>query len=108
MTLAVKVALKPNTTNHPSTPSATFLSNRVYRRSNTLWMSACQMCGQDRYIQNIHLCNSFQTATATAANTHGTHDNCISAKTVHNPLHEGGLSVCCLYIGCSTSPRKSF
>ena len=32
--------------------------------------------GQDRYIRNTHLRNRFQTATAIAANTHGTHNNC--------------------------------
>ena len=36
--------------------------------------------GQDRYIRNTHLRNRFQSATATAANTHGTHNNRISAK----------------------------
>ena len=35
------------------------------------------MCGQDRYIMNTHLRNWFQTATATAANTHGLHNNVI-------------------------------
>ena len=31
--------------------------------------------GQDRYIMNMHLYNRFQTATATAANTPGLHNN---------------------------------
>jgi hypothetical protein len=35
---------------------------------------------QDRYIRNTHLCNRFQTATATAVNTPGTHINHITAK----------------------------
>ena len=37
--------------------------------------------GQDRYIMNTHLCNLFQTATATAANTPGLYNNQISAQT---------------------------
>ena len=45
---------------------------------------------QDCYVLNTRLCNRFQTATASAANTHGIHDNGISAKTVPNCLHEGG------------------
>ena len=48
--------------------------------------------GQDRYIRNTHLRNRFQTATTTAANTHGTHNNHISAQTVRNSLREGGIS----------------
>ena len=43
--------------------------------------------GQDRNIRSTHLCNRFQTATATAANTHGTHIPRISALTVCNRLH---------------------
>ena len=35
--------------------------------------------GQDRCIRNTHLRNRFQTATATAADTHRTHNNHISA-----------------------------
>ena len=35
--------------------------------------------------------NESMTATATAANTHGTHNKRISAQTVHNCLREGGL-----------------
>ena len=31
--------------------------------------------GQDRYTMNTHLCNRFQTTTATAANTPGLHNN---------------------------------
>ena len=54
--------------------------------------------GQDRY--NTHLRNRFQTATATAANTHGTHNNCISVQTVHNRLREGGLNARRPYVGC--------
>ena len=37
--------------------------------------------GQDRYIMNTHLHNRFQTATATAANTSGLHNNRINAQT---------------------------
>ena len=56
--------------------------------------------GQDHYIRNTHLHNRFQTATATAANTHGTHNNRISAKTVRIRLREGGLSAHFPYVGC--------
>ena len=56
--------------------------------------------GQNRYIRNIHLCNCFQTATATAANTHVTHNNRISAETMRNRLGEGGLSIHRPYVGC--------
>ena len=38
--------------------------------------------GQDRYIRNSHLRNRFQTATATVADTHGSHNKRISAETV--------------------------
>ena len=48
--------------------------------------------GHDHYIQDIHLCNHFQTVTATAANTAGTHNNRISTQTVRNRLQESGLS----------------
>ena len=41
---------------------------------------------QDRYIMNTHLCNLFQTATTTAANTPGFYNNQISAQTVRNHL----------------------
>ena len=51
--------------------------------------------GQVRYIRSTHLRNRFQTATATAANTNGTHNNRISAQTVR----EGGLSACQPYVG---------
>ena len=65
---------------------------------------------QDRYIRNTHLRNCFQTATATAANTPGTHNNRISAQTVRNRMRGGGLSarrpLCWLCFG-TTSPRKS-
>ena len=49
------------------------------------------MRGQDRYIMNTHLRNRFQTATATAANTPGFHNNRIRAQTVRNRLREDGL-----------------
>ena len=67
------------------------------------------MSGQDHYIQNIHLPNLIQTATATAANTPGTYDNRISAKTVRNPLRKGGLSACrpCLLCFGASSLRES-
>ena len=58
------------------------------------------MRGQDRYIRNTDLRNRLQTATATAANTPGTHKNRISAQTVRYRLREGGLSACCPYDGC--------
>ena len=53
-----------------------------------------------RYIRNTHLRNCFQTATATAANTHGTHNNRISAQTVRNRLRLGGLNARRPYVGC--------
>ena len=57
--------------------------------------------GQDRYmyIRNTHLGNRFQTATATAANTHSTHNNHIFAHTVRNRLRDGGLSARRPYVG---------
>ena len=59
-----------------------------------------RMLGKDCYIWNTHMRNGFQTARATTANTHGTHNNLISAQTVCNCLHQGGLSAHCLYVGC--------
>ena len=56
--------------------------------------------GQDRYSRNTHVRNCFQTATATAANTNGTHKNRISAQTVRNRLREGGPLV--------LSPTRTF
>ena len=56
--------------------------------------------GQDRYIRNTHRRNCFQTAKATAANTHSTHNNRISAHTAPNRLCEGGLSARRPYVGC--------
>ena len=52
------------------------------------------------YIRNTHLRNHFQTATATAANTHGTYDNRISAQTVHNRLRERWRNARHPYVGC--------
>ena len=40
-------------------------------------------CCQDSYTRNTHLLNRFQTARAIAAKTHGTHNNRLSAQTVH-------------------------
>ena len=57
------------------------------------------MRGQDRYIMNTHLCNRFETATATAANTPGLHNNRISVQTVCNCLWENGLHAR-LYVRC--------
>ena len=54
---------------------------------------------QERYIRNTHLRNRFQTATITAAKTHCTHNNSISAQTVRNHLREGGLSARRPYVG---------
>ena len=42
--------------------------------------------GQNRYTRNIRLRDRFQTATATAANTHGTHNNRISAQSLAQGL----------------------
>ena len=49
-------------------------------------------CGQARYIMNTHLCNRFQTATASAANTPGLHNyqTCVQNVRIHlreNSLH---------------------
>ena len=66
--------------------------------------------GQDRYIMNMHLRNRFQTATATAANTPGLHNNRISTQTVRNRLRENGLHAQRPYVGCvlnATSSSKS-
>ena len=49
--------------------------------------------------------NRFRTATATAANTHGTHNNCISTQTVRNSVRKGRLSIRHPYIGCVLAPR---
>ena len=63
--------------------------------------------GQDRYIRNSHLRNRFQTATATVANTHGSHNNRISAQTVLGRGWANCMSSICLYYSCATSPHKS-
>ena len=59
-------------------------------------------CDQDHYIRNFHLRNRFQTGTAIAANTHGTH-NGISDQTVRS--REMGLSVRRPYDGCIFARR---
>ena len=74
-------------------PYFTEILTRRHRTASRDWRhrSGCPRvttCGQDRYIQNTHLRNRFQTATATAAKTHGTHINCIYAQTVRNRLRE--------------------
>ena len=61
--------------------------------------------GQARYIRNTHQRNRFQTATATAANNHGTHNNRISAQTVRNCLSEGGLCARRPYVCCVLARR---
>ena len=61
--------------------------------------------GQDRYIRNTHPRNRFQTATATAANTHGTYNNHISVLTVRNRLREGGLRARRPYVSCVLARR---
>ena len=61
--------------------------------------------GQDRYIMNTHLRNRFQTATATAANTPGLHNNRTSAQTVRNRLRENGLHAQRPYVGCGLTQR---
>ena len=48
--------------------------------------------GQDHYIWTTHLFCTVASATATGANTHGTHNNRISAQTVRNRLCKGGLN----------------
>ena len=59
----------------------------------------------DRYIRNSHLRNRFQAATATAVNTHGTHNNRISTQTVHNRLCMSSIYWLSF---CATSPCKSY
>ena len=54
---------------------------------------------------NTHLRNRFQTATATAANTPGLHNNQISAQTVRNRLWENGLHARLPYVGCVLTQR---
>ena len=61
--------------------------------------------GQDCYIRNTHLLNRFQTATATAANTDGTHNNHISAQTVRYCLLKCGLSARRPYVVCVLARR---
>ena len=61
--------------------------------------------GQDRYIRNTNLRKRFQTATDTASNTHGTHNNRISALTACNRLHQGGLSARRPYVGSVLAKR---
>ena len=56
---------------------------------------------QDRYIRNTHLRNHFQTATATAANIHNTHNNRISGACTR----PGGLSARRPYVGCVLARR---
>lgn len=63
--------------------------------------------GQDRYIMNTHLRNRFQTATATAANTPGLHNNRISGQTVRNRLRENGLHARRPYVGCVLTRHSS-
>ena len=52
-----------------------------------------------------HLRNRFQTVSATAAKTHGTHNNRISAQIVRNCLREGGLSARRPYVDCVLARR---
>ena len=61
--------------------------------------------GQYCYIMNTHLCNRFQTATATAANTPGLHNNRICAQTVRNRLRENDLYARRPYVGCILTQR---
>ena len=62
--------------------------------------------GQDRYLRNTNLRNRFQTDTATAANTHGTHNKRISSQTVLNRLREVGLSARRPCLGCVLARRQ--
>ena len=62
--------------------------------------------GQNRYYRNTHQRNRFQTATATAANTHDMNNNRISAPTVRGRGPKCTSSTCWLCFG-ATSPRKS-
>ena len=54
---------------------------------------------------NTHLCNRFQTATATAANTPGLHNNRMSAQTVRNRLRENRLHARRPYVRCVLTQR---
>ena len=60
---------------------------------------------QDRYIMNTHLRNRFQTATATAANTPGLHNNRISGQTARNRLQGNGLHGRRPYVRCFLTQR---
>ena len=60
---------------------------------------------QDSYIRNTDLRNRFQTATATAANTNGTHNSRISAQSVHARLRGSGLSARGPFVGCVLARR---
>ena len=60
---------------------------------------------QDRYIRNMHLRNRFQTATASAANTNGIHNNRKPAQTVRNRLREGGLGARRPHLRCVFARR---
>ena len=57
------------------------------------------------YIMNTHLRNRIQTATATAANTPGLHNNRISAQTVRNRLRENGFYARRPCVGCVLPQR---
>ena len=57
------------------------------------------------HILNSYLRNRFQTVTATASDTPGTHNNRISAQTVRNRWLEGGLSASRPYVGCVLARR---
>ena len=72
------------------------ITNDLPRRGHPRFTTRCQY----RYITNTHLCNRFQTATATAANAPGLHNNLISAQTVRNRLRENGLYARRPYVGC--------
>lgn len=61
---------------------------------------------QDRQIRLTHLRDRFQTATETALNTPGTHNNRIHPQTVINRLREFGIRARRPYVGTPLTARR--
>ena len=61
---------------------------------------------QDRYIVTSHLQDRFLTASVTAQNTPGIHNNRISGQTVINRLRERGIRACVPYKGQVLTERN--
>ena len=64
------------------------------------------MVRQDRHIHLTHLRDRFQTATETALNTPGAHNNRIHPQTVRNRLHDVGLRTRRPYAGIPLTVRR--